>query len=124
MSKSLFTRLGGQSAVNTAVDLFYRRLLLDNRVSHFFDDINLEQQINKQKGFLTLAFGGPNHYSGKNMQEGHRHLLERGLNDSHVDIVIEHLEATLQELGAKGEDIREVLIIANSARDDVLGRTL
>lgn len=123
MSESLFIRLGGQNAVNSAVDIFYRRLLWDERVNYFFDDIDLAQQIIKQKGFLTMAFGGPNYYTGKSMQEGHRHLLTRGLNDLHVDIVIEHLGATLQELGAKEEDIVEVLTIANNAREDVLGRT-
>lgn len=122
MSESLFDRLGGQNAVNAAVDIFYRKMLMDERVSHFFDDIDMEQQILKQKGFLTLVFGGPNHYSGKSMREGHTHLLKRGLNDTHVDIVIEHLGATLKELGAATKDIEQVAAIANSVRDDVLGR--
>lgn len=70
-----------------------------------------------------MAFGGPNHYSGINMREGHAHLLKRGLNDIHVDIVIEHLGATLSELGVSTEDIQQVAAIANSVRDDVLGRS-
>lgn len=122
MSEALFERLGGQNAVNTAVDIFYRKMLTDGRVSQFFDDVDMEQQILKQKGFLTMVFGGPNNYNGKNMREGHRHLIERGLNDTHVDIVIEHLGATLRELGANEKDIQEVAAIANSVRDDVLDR--
>ncbi|WP_133128814.1 group I truncated hemoglobin [Legionella nagasakiensis] len=122
MSESLFDRLGGQEAVNTAVDIFYRKMLTDDRVSHFFDDVDMEQQIIKQKGFLTMVFGGPNHYKGKDMRAGHRHLLKRGLNDSHVDIVIEHLGETLRELGANEDDIQKVAAIANSARSDVLDR--
>lgn len=51
MHKSLYERLGGQEAVNSAVDIFYRKMLTDERVSHFFDDIDMEQQILKQKGF-------------------------------------------------------------------------
>ena len=70
-----------------------------------------------------MVFGGPNHYSGKNMREGHAHLIKRGLNDAHVDIVIEHLGATLKELGATTDDINQVAAIANSVRDDVLGRS-
>ncbi|HHT9802759.1 TPA: group I truncated hemoglobin [Legionella pneumophila] len=123
MSESLFERLGGQNAVNAAVDIFYRKMLTDERVSYFFDDVDMEQQILKQKGFLTMVFGGPNKYTGKNMREGHAHLLKRGLNDTHVDIVIEHLGATLAELGATAEDITQVAAIANSVRNDVLGRT-
>ncbi|NKB47132.1 MAG: group 1 truncated hemoglobin [Legionellales bacterium] len=122
MSESLFVRLGGQTAVNTAVDIFYRKMLTDDRVSHFFDDVDMEQQILKQKGFLTMVFGGPNNYNGKDMREGHRHLIKRGLNDAHVDIVIEHLGETLRELGADEKDIQEVAAIANSVRDDVLDK--
>lgn len=35
MTESLFERLGGQNAVNTAVDIFYRKMLMDDRVNYF-----------------------------------------------------------------------------------------
>lgn len=122
MSQSLYERLGGQAAVNAAVDIFYRKVLADDRVNYFFDGVDMEKQINKQKGFLTMVFGGPNHYTGKDMREGHRHLLKKGLNDTHVDVIIELLGTTLKELGVKDADIAEVAAIANSVRDDVLDR--
>ncbi len=122
MSISLYERLGGQAAVDAAVDIFYRKMLSDARVSSFFGDVDMEKQIVKQKGFLTMVFGGPNHYTGKNMREGHRHLVKQGLNDTHVDIVIEHLGATLKELGAADTDIQQVADIANSVRSDVLNK--
>ncbi|MCX7122062.1 MAG: group 1 truncated hemoglobin [Gammaproteobacteria bacterium] len=122
MSAPLFERLGGQSAVNTAVDIFYRKVLADDRVNYFFDNVDMEKQIGKQKGFLTMAFGGPNHYTGKSMRDGHQHLVAKGLNDSHVDVIIELLGSTLKELGVADQDIQEVAAIANSVRDDVLNR--
>jgi hemoglobin len=69
-----------------------------------------------------MVFGGPSSYTGKDMREGHKHLIARGLNDSHVDAVIELLGATLKELGVPDQDIAEVAALANSARDDVLDR--
>lgn len=122
MNVSLYERLGGEAAVNQAVDHFYRKVLSDERVNYFFDDIDMDKQIVKQKAFLTMVFGGPNHYTGKAMREGHRHLLKRGLNDTHVDVIIELLGKTLSEMGASDDDIKEVAAIANSVRDDVLGR--
>lgn len=119
---SLFERLGGEAAVGAAVDIFYRKMLTDDRVSGFFDNTDMDAQIAKQKAFLTMVFGGPNNYSGKNMRDAHAHLVEKGLSDLHVDVVIEHLGATLKELGAADEDIAEVAAIANSVRDDVLNR--
>lgn len=119
---SLYERIGGQAAVDAAVDLFYRKVLSDDRINQFFDGVDMEQQISKQKGFLTMVFGGPNNYTGKDMRQGHKHLVERGLNDSHVDAVIELLGTTLNELGVSDADIQEVANIANSVRDDVLNR--
>ena len=119
---SLYERIGGQPAVDAAVELFYRKVLSDDRINQFFDGVDMEEQINKQKGFLTMVFGGPNNYTGKDMREGHKHLVERGLNDSHVDAVIELLGETLTELGVSDADIQEVAGIANSVRDDVLNR--
>jgi hemoglobin len=69
-----------------------------------------------------MAFGGPHNYTGLDMRQGHAHLVARGLNDSHVDAVIEDLGATLRELGVKEELIAQVAAIAESTRDDVLSR--
>lgn len=119
---TLYEKLGGAAAIDTAVDIFYRKMLGDDRVNYFFDTTDMEKQIAKQKGFLTMVFGGPNQYTGKNMRDGHKHLIERGLNDSHVDIVLEHLGNTLRELGAAESDIQQVAALANSVRNDVLNR--
>jgi len=117
---SLYERIGGEAAVNTAVDIFYRKVLSDDRVNAYFDIVDMDAQIAKQKGFLTMVFGGPNNYSGKDMRKGHKHL--KGLNDAHVDAIIELLGQTLQELGVAESDVAEVARIANSVRDDVLNR--
>jgi hemoglobin len=119
---SLYEQLGGEAAVNAAVDIFYRKVLSDDRISAFFEDVDMERQAAKQKAFLTMAFGGPHNYSGLDMRTGHAHLVERGLNDSHVDAVIENLAATLSELGVDDALINQVAAIAESTRDDVLGR--
>lgn len=119
---TLYERIGGEAAVNQAVDIFYRKVLVDDRINTFFDGVDMEQQINKQKGFLTMAFGGPNNYTGADMRNGHKHLVERGLNNSHFDAVVELLAETLQELGVADEDIQSVANIADSVRDDVLNR--
>lgn len=119
---SLYERLGGAPAVDAAVDIFYRKVLQDERISRFFDDVDMERQAAKQKAFLTMVFGGPANYSGLDMRKGHAHLVSRGLDDSHVDAVVELLGQTLQELGVPQADIEEVARLANSVRDDVLSR--
>lgn len=122
MSDNLYESIGGEAAVNAAVDVFYRKVLADDRINSFFEGVDMDKQAAKQKAFLTFAFGGPNNYSGKDMREGHAHLVARGLNDSHFDAVVENLGATLKELNVPDNLIAEAAKIAESVRDDVLGR--
>lgn len=119
---SLYEQLGGDKAVDAAVDIFYRKVLADDRVNGFFDDTDMERQAAKQKAFLTMAFGGPHNYSGRDMREGHKRLVERGLDDSHVDTIIELLGESLRELNVPDELIAQVAAIAESTRNDVLNR--
>jgi len=120
--QSLYDRLGGEAAVNAAVDIFYRKVLADDRISRFFEGVDMDKQATKQKAFLTMAFGGPNNYTGEDMRKGHAHLVKQGLNDSHFDAVVENLGATLKELNVPDEMIAEVAAIAETTRNDVLGK--
>lgn len=119
---SLYNDLGGEAAVNAAVDIFYRKVLKDDRIKHFFDGVDMSKQAAKQKAFLTLAFGGPNSYSGEDMRKGHAHLVAKGLNASHFDAVMENLGATLKELNVPDNLIAQAAAIAESTRKDVLGQ--
>lgn len=122
MSETLYERIGGEPAVNAAVDIFYRKVLTDNRINRFFDNVDMEKQAAKQKAFLTMAFGGPHNYTGADMRKGHAHLVKMGLDDTHFDAVVEDLGATLIELNVPQELIDEVVAICETTRDDVLGR--
>lgn len=119
---SLYARLGGEAAVDAAVDIFYRKVLSDDRINHFFENVDFEKQAAKQKAFLTFAFGGPNNYTGTDMRTAHARLVQNGLNDSHFNAVMEHLGDTLKELKVPDALIAEAAGIAEGTRADVLGR--
>ena len=119
---SLYDELGGAAAIDAAVDIFYRKVLGDERIARFFEGVDMDRQAAKQKAFLTMAFGGPNNYTGQDMTRAHAHLVAQGLNDSHFDAVVENLAATLRELGVSDERIGQVAGVAESVRDAVLGR--
>ena len=122
MNKTLYERIGGEPAVSAAVEIFYRKVLNDYRIDRFFDNTDMDKQIAKQKAFFTMAFGGPNNYTGVDMRKAHAHLVEIGLDDSHFDAVMEHLGATLVELEVPATLIAEAATIAESTRKDVLGK--
>ncbi len=119
---SVYEQLGGDAGINAAVDIFYRKVLADKYVARFFEGVDMEKQSAKQKAFLTMVTGGPNNYTGKDMREGHRHLVKMGLDDTHVDHILCHLRSTLAELGVSQELIDTVISVADSVRDDVLDR--
>lgn len=119
---TLYEKLGGEAAVDAAVNKFYRRVLADDRISIYFEGVDMERQAAKQKAFLTMVFGGPANYTGLDMKKGHAHLVERGLNDSHFDAVIENLGATLKDMGVSDDLIGEVAALAETTRESVLGR--
>ncbi len=119
---SLFEKIGGKDAVNAAVDVFYKKVLADDRINGFFEGIDMDAQRRKQIMFLTFAFGGPNNYDGKNMRDAHAKLVEQGLNDDHFNAVVENLGATLKELGVADDLIAEAAAIAETTRNDVLGK--
>lgn len=122
MAHTVYDLLGGASAVDAAVIVFYRKVLADDRVAAFFEGVDMERQIRKQKAFLTMVLGGPVAYTGKDMRAAHEPLVARGLSDSHFDVVVEHLSATLTELGIQPELVGHVAAEAESLRRDILGR--
>lgn len=95
-------------------------MLSDERISSYFDAVDMDRQAAKQKAFLTMVLGGPSHYTGADMRKAHAKL--EGLDDTHFDAVMEHLGATLKELGVGDEPLGKVAAVAESVRDDVLGR--
>ena len=117
---SIYQQIGGKAAMDAAIELFYTKVLKDDRIRHFFDDVDMVRQRTKQKAFLSAAFGGPVAWDGKDMRKAHAKLP--GLNDTHFNAVAENLKATLTELKVKQELIDKVLAIAESTRNDVLNR--
>jgi hemoglobin len=117
---SIYQQIGGKAAMDAAIDIFYKKVLADSRIKHFFDDVDMVRQRTKQKAFLSAAFGGPIPWEGKDMRKAHAKLP--GLNDTHFNAVAENLQATLVELKVKKELIDKILAIAESTRNDVLNR--
>ena len=117
--QTLFERIGGRDAVNAAVDLFYEKVMADDRINYLFDSVDMKRQRGKQKAFMTYAFGGAPNYDGQSMRKAHAHL---NLNDGHFDAVAENLQNTLVELGVTEGLINEAMAIVASTRDDVLNR--
>ena len=120
---SLFERIGGEAAVDAAVDKFYEKVLADERIKHFFEGVDMQRLARHQKRFMTYAMGGLPDYPGQTLRAAHKGLVENmGLNDAHFDAVLEDLGAALQDLGVADDLVAEAAAIVESTRGDVLNR--
>ncbi len=115
--QTLFEKLGGKPAIDAAVDIFYDKIMADERVNHLFEGVDMKRQRAKQKAFMTYAFGGAPNYSGESMRKAHAHL---DLNEGHFNAVAEDLIATLNDLNVPQNLIDEVIAIVSTTKNDVL----
>jgi hemoglobin len=91
---SIFDEIGGQTALEAAVQRFYERVTADPVLASFFQGMDLRRLKAHQVAFLGQAIGGPIRYNGTGMQRAHAHL---SIEQRHFDAVAHHLAGTLQE---------------------------
>lgn len=109
LKDTVFDRLGGKQAVAAAVDVFYAKIMADDTIRRFFEGVEMKRQKAKQRMFLTMVFGGPVKYTGRDIATAHARLKDMGRAKEHFLSVAGHLESTLHELDVPEDLTREVM---------------
>jgi hemoglobin len=122
MIDTLYELIGGRKAIHAAVESFYRRVLADPALRHFFRETDVPHQVGRQSMFLSMVLGGRVVYSGKDMGAAHAGARVQGLNDSHFDAFLKHFRATLEEAHVPPDKLEKVLALLEGHRAAVLGR--
>ena len=122
MNRTIYEEIGGKETVEKAAHFLYVNILRDSRISPFFEHVDIEKQRQKMSAFLTYIFGGNSLYTGKSMRKAHKNAVNNGLNDDHVDAMIECVCATLRELKIDNNKIGAIVQTIEKHRDDVLNR--
>jgi hemoglobin len=118
---SLYEELGGAPAIRAALDHFYdKKVLADDRIREYFEEVNLENLKRAQTTFFAMALGGPNEYTGRDIRTAHELPRQQGLNEEHYHVFMDHFVDTLTELGVPEPKIEEVMAIAHTGKDEVL----
>src|ERR687888_1119228 len=105
MARGHARRLGGQDAFQVAVDEFYRRVMRDARLRPYFEGIDVDRLKRHQHAFLSMAIGGVHGYLGRTMAAAHARM---DITDEAFDRVMDHLIATLEDLGMERATIRDI----------------
>lgn len=120
---SLLARVGGRRALDRLVEALYRGVLSDPVLAPAFAGLDTERIKAHQRRFLAQVFGGGDAPEPGLLRRVHaRVVAQHALEDRHFDAVIAHLRDALRRCGADAMLESEVLAVATSTRDEVLGR--
>lgn len=117
LKTTLYDNLGGQQAIELVVDDFYKRVLADESVNHFFADTDMAKQRLHQTAFISYALGGSTQYKGRSMEIAHTGL---NLQPEHFEAIVKHLDEALAVHGVSPEDMNAVNERVLTLKDAVL----
>jgi hemoglobin len=106
MEQTLFQKYGGFSKVSRIVLDLYDRLLDDDEVGPFFDEVDMARIVDHQTKFVSSLLGGPASYTDDQIFRMHKHLA---INARHFDTLAEILADTLADHGFEPEDVEAVV---------------
>ncbi|MCX7570134.1 group 1 truncated hemoglobin [Tumebacillus sp. DT12] len=113
---NLYEKFGGTETIAAVVEEFYKRVLADDTINHFFKETDMKKQMRHQTAFVSFALGGPA-YTGKSMEKAHEGM---NLQPEHFDAVATHLAGALAHFNVSDEDINEVLATVGTLREAIL----
>ena len=120
MIDDLYDLIGGKSTVSAVTESFYKRVLADDSLRHFFRRSDLAHLRSRQSMFISMLLGGRVVYTGKDIHEVHAWARNHGLNDGNFDTFLNHFRAALKEVGVKAEKAEKVIELLEGKRNSVL----
>ena len=120
MIDALYDLIGGKQVLTAAIESFYRRVLADESLGHFFKNTDMAHLHARQSMFLSMLLGGRIVYTGKAIGAAHAQAREQGLNDAHYDAFLNHFRAALTVAGVLEDKAKEVLRLLEAKRGAVL----
>ena len=122
MIDDLYETIGGRQIVGAAIESFYRRVLEDDTLRHFFDSTDMARLHAGQSMFVSMLLGGRAAHAGREIGAAHAAARAKGLTDEHFDAFLKHFRAALDEVGVKPENAEKVMKLLEAKRGDVLNR--
>ena len=119
--KSLFERLGGQSAITAVVDSFVNTTAANPKVNFFrngkhkgLDVVHLKKQVTT---FIVQVTGGPSEYKGRDMKTAH---VGMKITAAEFGAIAGDLSATLDKFKVPKAERDELMAIAASTQKDIV----
>jgi len=115
--KSLYDRLGGGDAINALTESWVARVGGDDRANGKFVRTDIDRLKKEVIDQLCEATGGPCAYTGRSMLETHAGMK---VTAGEFDVVMQHLDAALDELNVPKTERDELVGLLRPMRDDIV----
>jgi hemoglobin len=114
---TFYARAGGGPAVTAAVDHLYRVILADQRLSPYFENVDLPRLKAHMTALLSQVLGGPENYDGRELRAAHAGL---NISPGDYELVGAYLVGVLAGLGVDDEILTAVRAVLADAEDDIV----
>lgn len=113
----LYDRIGGSEAIAAAIDAFYERVFADPRVSHYFDEVEIDRLKRHQQQFFEFGTGGPASYDVSRIEGVHKPYE---IDQEAYDVFVGHFEDTLRAFELPEQERRELMDAVHGFHDAVV----
>jgi two-component system, chemotaxis family, sensor kinase CheA len=117
--KPLIELVGGISAVDAAVEIFYRKIMKEPEIASFCDGAEMMILQGRQVEFFVALLGGPDNRT-EDDNPAHKPLAMLPLSEDQFEAVVGFLTASLAELEVSQEGIDGVVAAYRGEREKFL----
>ncbi len=117
--KSLYDRLGGQSAISAVVDDFVGNVAGDGRINGFFARTDIPRLKRLLVEQICQATGGPCTYTGRDMVTAHKGM---NITDAQFNALVEDLVKTLDKFKVPEKEKGELLGALGGLKPQIVGK--
>lgn len=108
MTSSLYAKYGGFSFVHKIVVKFYEQVLESDRISHYFENSNMETLIEHQTQFISSLMGGAVSFTDERIRAIHKNL---SIDEESWNEVMAILSNVLNDFSMEPEDSGAIINI-------------
>ena len=117
MSRSLYERLGGKTAITAVVDDFVARCAADARINGKFARTDIARLKESLVDQVCEAAGGPCTYRARDMRTTHHGM---GVTGGEFDALVSDLVATLEAFKVPEAEKNELLGVLGPMRPEIV----
>lgn len=115
--KSLYDRLGGETAIKAVVDDFVANVGADTRINHYFAHADLDRLKGHLVNQIGQASGGPQVYTGRDMKTTHAGM---GIDEPAFNALVEDLVKALDKFAVQEKEKNDLLAILGPMKGDIV----